>query len=354
MTHFVASLGTCGTITGAGRFLKEQNPDVKVIGVHPTDGHDIPGVRSRRALAVTDFFTPDEYDGIIEITDDEAYGLCRRLHLEESIIAGPSCGLALAGALRAIPDEPGVVAVVVFPDNAFKYLSSFRRHLPDLFPPEDDEVAVAGEPVRRAPGGRVRAGQAGPGRDRRARGEAAARCRASRVIDVRNPPEVARVQIPESLKLSLPDLSQGSTEGLPVDLDDPGGHDLRRRHALALRPAACSRRRGYRDVKSVDGGMGAWVAAGLPAAPGSVVATTGRDMRSAMWAITDLVSPIRRPCRRVIHHEHPAQQGDHCASFAAVLSVPGVLLTTHSSVFAPDPARLRSAGGRQTPGPMAS
>jgi cysteine synthase len=56
ITHFVASLGTCGTITGTGRFLKAQNPGVKVLGVYPTDGHDIPGVRSRRALRVTDFF----------------------------------------------------------------------------------------------------------------------------------------------------------------------------------------------------------------------------------------------------------------------------------------------------------
>jgi rhodanese-related sulfurtransferase len=85
------------------------------------------------------------------------------------------------------------------------------------------------------------------------------------VIDVRNPPEVARVQIPESLKLSLPDLSQGSSEGLPADLDTPVvticAAGTRSLYALLLLKA-----RGYRNVKSVDGGMGAWVAAGLPAA----------------------------------------------------------------------------------------
>jgi cysteine synthase len=134
VTHFVASLGTCGTITGAGRFLKEQNDQVKVIGVHPGEGHDIPGVRSLRALAATEFFQPDEYDGVVEVGDDEAYHLALRLNREESIIAGPSSALALAGALRSVPDEPGVVVVVIFPDNAFKYASSFRRHLPDLFP----------------------------------------------------------------------------------------------------------------------------------------------------------------------------------------------------------------------------
>src|SRR5436189_2498680 len=76
ITHFVAGLGTCGTITGSGRFLKSQNPRVNVLGVHPSEGHDIPGVRSRRALALTDFFLPREYDGVIEIGNDEAYQMC--------------------------------------------------------------------------------------------------------------------------------------------------------------------------------------------------------------------------------------------------------------------------------------
>jgi rhodanese-related sulfurtransferase len=262
VTHLIASLGTCGTITGAGRFLKQQNPDVKVIGVHPTTGHDIPGVRSRRALALTDFFTPDEYDGIFEVTDDEAYGLCRRLHLEESIIAGPSCGLALAGALRAIPDEPGVVAVIIFPDNAFKYLSSFRRHLPDLFPPEPTAVPEPANPF--AVHLEAAFAQAKSGPDVIDVHEAKRLLEAGvTVIDVRNPPEIARVQIPETVKLPLPELSQGSADGLPTDLDTPVvticAAGTRSLYALLLLKA-----RGYRDVKSVDGGMGAWVAAGLP------------------------------------------------------------------------------------------
>ncbi|MGV8908123.1 MAG: pyridoxal-phosphate dependent enzyme [Propionicimonas sp.] len=268
VTHFVASLGTCGTITGTGRFLKDQNPDVKVIGVHPTNGHDIPGVRSRRALAVTDFFTPDEYDEIIEITDDEAYELCRRLHLEESIIAGPSCGLALAGALRAIPDEPGTIAVIVFPDNAYKYLSSFRRHLPDLFPPADDEAPKAPENPF-AVHLEAAFAQAKQGPDVIDVTEAKRLLDSGvTVIDVRNPEEVARMAIPGSLTLPLPQLSQGVTAGLPTDLNTPVvticAAGTRSLYALLLLKA-----QGYHDVKSVDGGMGAWVAAGLPAAPGS-------------------------------------------------------------------------------------
>lgn len=130
ITHFVASLGTCGTITGNGRFLKSKNPNVKVLGVYPEDGHDIPGVRSKRQLDQTKLYFPQEYDGEAEISNKAAFDLCLRLNREESIIAGPSSGLALAGALKLIPDEPGVVAVVIFPDNIFKYGSSICRHFP--------------------------------------------------------------------------------------------------------------------------------------------------------------------------------------------------------------------------------
>jgi cysteine synthase/rhodanese-related sulfurtransferase len=134
VTHFVAGLGTCGTITGTGRFLKEQSGGVNVIGVHPEDGHDIPGVRSLRQLAQTKLYRPDEYDQTVEVVDKEAYDLCLRLNREESIIAGPSSGMALAGAFKTVPDEPGNVVVVIFPDNIFKYASSMQRHFPEICP----------------------------------------------------------------------------------------------------------------------------------------------------------------------------------------------------------------------------
>ncbi|MFT3859889.1 pyridoxal-phosphate dependent enzyme [Micropruina sp.] len=263
VTHFVASLGTCGTITGTGRYLKEQNPAVTVIGVHPTDGHDIPGVRSRRALALTDFFTPEAYDALVEITDDEAYALCRKLHVEESLIAGPSCALALAGALRTVPDEPGVVAVVVFPDNAWKYLSSFRRHLPDLFPPEETAaVRPPANPFAEHLDAAFALAKNGP--DVIDVSEAKRLLDAGvPVIDVRNPDEVARVRIDASLNMPLPELSKGSTAGLPGDHSGPVvticAAGTRSLYALLLLKA-----QGYHEVKSVDGGMAAWVEAGLP------------------------------------------------------------------------------------------
>jgi len=132
VTHFVAGLGTCGTINGSGKFLKEQNENVQIIGVHPPAGHDIPGVRSLEQLSQTEFFTPEEYDGLVEVGNDPAFEMCQRLNQEESIPAAPSSGMALAGALDSIPDEPGNVVVVIFPDNIFKYASSVLSNIEGL------------------------------------------------------------------------------------------------------------------------------------------------------------------------------------------------------------------------------
>jgi cysteine synthase len=143
VTHFAAGLGTCGTITGTGRFLKDQRSDVQVLGVHPQDGHDIPGVRSLRQLKQTQLFRPDGYDHLVEINDEIAYELCLRLNREESITAGPSSAMALAGVFELVPDEPGNLVVVIFPDNAFKYASSFVKHLPGMVAPGAPKAAGA-------------------------------------------------------------------------------------------------------------------------------------------------------------------------------------------------------------------
>ena len=132
VTHFIAGLGTCGTITGAGSFLKEKNAAIQVLGVHPEEGHDIPGVRSIRQLEQTKLYRPEQYDGTVEVSNQDAFDLCLRINREESIIAGPSSGMALAGAFKMVPDAPENVVLVVFPDNAFKYPSSLARHLPQV------------------------------------------------------------------------------------------------------------------------------------------------------------------------------------------------------------------------------
>jgi len=133
ITHFVAALGTCGTLTGTGTYLKEKKSSIQLIGVHPEEGHDIPGVRSIIQLRQTKLFRPELYDKLIEVSTTEAFDMCLRINREESIIAGPSSGLALAGALKVIQDDENAVVVVIFPDNAFKYASSFQRHFPEIF-----------------------------------------------------------------------------------------------------------------------------------------------------------------------------------------------------------------------------
>lgn len=139
ITHFVAGLGTCGTITGTGRFLKEKAQTIQVLGVHPEEGHDIPGVRSIRQLQQTRLFRPKEYDRLQEVPNQEAFDLCLRINREESIIAGPSSGMALSGAFKMVPDQPGNLVVVVFPDNVFKYASSLVKHLPHVRPTQSEE-----------------------------------------------------------------------------------------------------------------------------------------------------------------------------------------------------------------------
>jgi cysteine synthase/rhodanese-related sulfurtransferase len=266
ITHFFASLGTCGTITGNGRYLKSRNPGVKVIGVYPEDGHDIPGVRSKRQLGQTKLYFPKEYDAEVEIGNREAFDLCLRLNREESVIAGPSSGLALAGALRVLPDEPGVVAVVIFPDNIFKYASSVCRHFPDLCPAQDAPSPVGTgrydqimeemlenlknpfDSVAVAELARDLGGSAGPV-----------------VIDVRPASQFADLHIPASINLPQAELSSRKTE-LPPDRDTPivmvcGIGKFSKPTTLFLKSL------GYRNVRSLKGGINEWVRKQLPTEP---------------------------------------------------------------------------------------
>jgi cysteine synthase/rhodanese-related sulfurtransferase len=264
ITHFVAGLGTCGTITGTGRFLKSKNPAIKVFGAHPTDGHDIPGVRSRRALALTDFFKPEEYDGVFEITDEEAYGLNARLIQEDSVIAGPTCSMALAAAFKAVPDEPGNIVVVMFPDNAFKYMTSYPKHLPHLFP--QAAPAPKGIPFSDQLEGAVALAESGP--DIVAPHGAKELIDAgATLLDVRNADELARVRVPGSIDVPLGALTTGELGALPEDRDAPivamCAKGKRSVYAMLLLKA-----QGYRQVKSLFGGIAAWEEEGLPVAHG--------------------------------------------------------------------------------------
>lgn len=133
ITHFVASLGTCGTISGAGKYLREQNSKVKIVGIHPTPEHDIPGVRSLRQLTVTAHYNSGVADELQEVTNEDSFNMCLRLNREFSIPCGPSSGMQVVGALRSLKDEPGEVAVIIFCDSIFKYTTSITKHCPQVF-----------------------------------------------------------------------------------------------------------------------------------------------------------------------------------------------------------------------------
>lgn len=246
ITHFVASLGTCGTITGTGRFLKSKNPNVKVLGAYAAPDHDIPGVRSLKALKLTDFFLPKEYDGTVEIGNDEAYKLCKRLNQEESIIAGPSSGMALAGLLKMVPDEPGNLAVVMFPDNVFKYTASIKKHLPELFPADaapppapsaSDEVDHP-EALNLVKEGAL-------------------------LLDVRTPGEFMGPHIAEAQNIPLQLFQAGPVQGLPGDK----AAKIVTICGVGKRSMAVTqilKQAGFTNVKSIRGGMQAWMNEGRP------------------------------------------------------------------------------------------
>jgi cystathionine beta-synthase len=130
ITHFVAGVGTGGTISGIGRYLKEKNPAVKIIGADP-EGSVYSGGTGRPYLVegVGEDFWPQTYDRsicdeIIEVTDKESFHLTRRLAREEGLLVGGSCGMAAVAALRvAERAEPDAVVVVLLPDGGRGYLS---------------------------------------------------------------------------------------------------------------------------------------------------------------------------------------------------------------------------------------
>jgi cysteine synthase len=134
ITHLFVSLGTCGTVTGVTRYLKERNPEITVIAVQPTEGHDVPGLRNVAELSVTTLYEPSLIDEILEIDYELAYRRALELSRNEGLLAGPSSGLVFEGARRytARDEVEAGHGVMIFCDNVFKYASAMQRHLPEL------------------------------------------------------------------------------------------------------------------------------------------------------------------------------------------------------------------------------
>lgn len=121
---FVATLGTTGTIMGAGRFLRERNPRVRIVSIEPTPKNDQQGIRNISVQRVPEIWDPACVDERMISSDDNAFRLARALALQEGILAGISSGSALWGAIEQAKRLDRGVVVVILPDRGEKYLST--------------------------------------------------------------------------------------------------------------------------------------------------------------------------------------------------------------------------------------
>jgi cysteine synthase B len=124
VTHFVSSMGTTGTIMGTSRFLKEQNPNVKIIGVQPEEGAQIPGIRKWPEKYLPSIYDKTRVDDLIYVSQKHAENTTRKLAAEEGIFAGISSGGALFAALQLSKQVENAVIVSIACDRGDRYLST--------------------------------------------------------------------------------------------------------------------------------------------------------------------------------------------------------------------------------------
>ena len=124
VTHFIAAMGTTGTIMGVSDYLKEKNKNIKIIGAQPSDGAKIPGIRKWTPEYMPAIFTRSKVDQVIEVSEEEAKNMTQRLASEEGIFAGMSSGGSVVTALKVAEKiEKGVVVAIIC-DRGDRYLSS--------------------------------------------------------------------------------------------------------------------------------------------------------------------------------------------------------------------------------------
>jgi cysteine synthase B len=124
VTHFVSSMGTTGTIMGVSRYLKEQNPNIKIIGVQPEDGSQIPGIRKWPIEYLPKIYEAKRVDELRYVSQKNAENSTRRLATEEGVFAGISSGGALYTALQISKDVENAVIVTIVCDRGDRYLST--------------------------------------------------------------------------------------------------------------------------------------------------------------------------------------------------------------------------------------
>ncbi|MFK7755501.1 MAG: cysteine synthase CysM [Flavobacteriales bacterium] len=124
ITHFVSSMGTTGTIMGVSRYLKEQNPEVQIIGTQPQEGSRIPGIRRWSPEFLPKIYEPHRVDRIIDVSRDEAVNHTRKLSKQEGLFVGISSGGAMAAALKLAAELEEATIVTIACDRGDRYLSN--------------------------------------------------------------------------------------------------------------------------------------------------------------------------------------------------------------------------------------
>ena len=124
ITHFVSAMGTTGTIMGNSIYLKQQNPEIQIVGCQPTEGSSIPGIRRWPAAYLPKIFDASKVDRVIDISEADATLMARKLARTEGIFAGMSSGGALTGAIQLASELKEGVIVFICCDRGDRYLSS--------------------------------------------------------------------------------------------------------------------------------------------------------------------------------------------------------------------------------------
>ncbi|MES1941442.1 cysteine synthase B [Salinisphaera sp. T5B8] len=124
ITHFVATMGTTGTIMGCSRYLKEQNPDIQIIGVQPAGESKIPGIRRWPEEYLPKIFEPERVDRVIDVEQADAETAMKRLAREEGIFAGPSSGGSVFAALSVAREVENATIAMIICDRGDRYLST--------------------------------------------------------------------------------------------------------------------------------------------------------------------------------------------------------------------------------------